>query len=713
MSKPRIDWRQLHWLRPVDQARPLAGVRAWGADESSPTIVIETRADKTGVQYLLGSARANLPGALRRLRAAVPDLQVTPLSSERQPVSTAARIKLSTRHRALRADATEQIASQVHAAMAGLHGDELLVLQLILTARRIPLAVPNQSPSSIVRPWYDVAWSGKRGVVDGEKRTALRDKVGDHGFVATLRIGVRAADQRRRRALIMALYSALRVGEAPGVRAYLKYDLARRLDDAVIPWLPPLRLNSSEVLAVAGWPIGDGELPGLPPLHPKQIAPQQLAADGDRVIGDALAPGVSGQLGLSVMDSLRGLWVLGPNGTGKSTLLLNLLCGDLAANRPVVVIEPKDLVRDVLERIPESRRDDIALLDCTDPEPIGINPLERHGRRPELVADGLLATFQALYGDAIGPRSTDILSNCLNVLARHDGASLVMLPLLLTNAGFRRSLTAPVIKADPIAAGPFWAWFNGLSDDARSQVIAPLSNKLRPLLRPQLRAVLGQRHPRFNVRDVLRHKKVLLVPLQPGVIGPDSAELLGALVVSELWLAIRERAAIPERDRDPVMIALDEVQRFLRLPTDLADALETSRSLRASWTMAHQFRDQLPASMRAAFEGNIRNRVAFQLNATDARAMAAGQNVIGADDFSALPAFHVYAQLMHGNSVQPWASAVTLPPPPRISDPADIRARSRRHYGQPLDQIEADFAALIDPSLGTNDAPAGRRRRPS
>ena len=45
-------------------------------------------------------------------------------------------------------------------------------------------------------------------------------------------------------------------------------------------------------------------------------------------------------------------------------------------------------------------------------------------RRPELVADSLLATFQALYGEGLGPRSTDILSNALSVLARtYQGAT--------------------------------------------------------------------------------------------------------------------------------------------------------------------------------------------------------------------------------------------------------------------------------------------------
>jgi hypothetical protein len=382
----------------------------------------------------------------------------------------------------------------------------------------------------------------------------------------------------------------------------------------------------------------------------------------------------------------------------------------MRAGRPVIVVEPKDLVREVLERIPDDRRDDVVLLDCTDDVPIGINPLQRNGRRPELVADGLLATFQSLYGDGIGPRSTDILSNCLNVLAHRDDASLVMLPMLLTNPGFRRSMTASVIKQDPIAAGPFWAWFESLSDEATAQVIAPLSNKLRPLLRPQLRAVLGQRHPRFNVRDALRENKILLVPLQPGVIGPAAAQLLGALVISDLWLAIRERAAIPETERSDVCIFLDEVQDFLRLPTDLADALATSRSLRAVWCMAHQYRDQLGPSIKSAFENNVRNRVAFTLNAADARAMAAGQSVLNPEDFSALPAFHIYAQLMHGNSPQPWASATTLPPPVHCSNPDEIRARSRARYGRRLDEIEAGFAELIE-GVGTELGATQRRRR--
>lgn len=711
----RLIWRQLHWPRPLAVAGAVAVLRAWAADQRSPWIALEARADDSGVRYLLGAAKSAQPAVERRLTSAVPGAQLTDLSATRTAVSGAGRLKLSTRHRALKTDNPEVAVRQILGALTQVGKGELLVLQLVLGPRRIPLAVPNQSPSSIVMPWYQVAWQGNGGTVDGEKRTALRNKVSDHGFAATVRIGAHATEPARRGSLILSLYSALRLSEAPGLKATLIPERPSRLNTAGVPWRWPLRLNATETITVTGWPIGDTDLPGQPPLHPRQVAPAQLAVKGDRVIGNALAPGVSGQLGYAVTDAQRHSWLIGPNGTGKSTLLLNLIDQDLRAGRPVVVIEPKDLITDLLARIPDSRRDDVVLLDCLDDTPVGINPLIRHGRSPELVADSLLATFHALYGDGIGPRSTDILANCLHVLARRDDACLVMLPLLLTNPGFRRSLVQQVVRDDPIAAGPFWAWFDALSGDARSQVIAPLMNKLRPLLRPQLRAVLAQPAPRFNIRQVLTEHKILLVPLQKGVLGPDTAELLGALVTSELWLAIRERAGQPAETRTPVMIFLDEVQDFLRLPTDLSDALATSRSLGAGWHLAHQYRDQLSPSMRAAFEANARSRICFQLGASDARAMAAGQTTLAPEDFSTLPAYHVYASLMRHNSLQPWASATTLPAPQPCSDPAEIRARSRARYGQPRADIEAAFTALLDGDSHPDPASTspGRRRRRS
>jgi hypothetical protein len=186
---------------------------------------------------------------------------------------------------------------------------------------------------------------------------------------------------------------------------------------------------------------------------------------------------------LTMADQLHHLHVIGPTGTGKSTLLGRLALQDLAEGRGAVVIDPKgDLVDDILARLPQSRAKDVVVLDPADViAPVGFNPLAaRPGRRPEVVADALLAVFHDLWADAWGPRTQDILHAGLLTLTGRTDASLVMLPLLLTNPGFRRSLTQRAIKEDPVALGSFWTWYERLGDAERAAVIAPVMNKLRP-----------------------------------------------------------------------------------------------------------------------------------------------------------------------------------------------------------------------------------------
>ena len=82
--------------------------------------------------------------------------------------------------------------------------------------------------------------------------------------------------------------------------------------------------------------------------------------------------------------------------------------------------------------------------------------------------------------------------------------------------------------------------------------IAPDMNKLRPLLlRPELRAIVGQSRRSFDLRHVFTERKILLVNLSKGLLGPETSALLGSLVISQLWQAILGRAAIPPERRHP------------------------------------------------------------------------------------------------------------------------------------------------------------------
>jgi hypothetical protein len=720
-----LAWQQAFWPQPFTEAAAFGVLRHWAAQTHAPQLILEARADVSGVEYWIGSQLRHVQAVRRTVEQLVAGAVVIAADpDDRQQISTARRLRLTTTARPIEPSDSVASSRSILLALTTVQRGERLTLQIVLGPRQAPRLAPSE-PKRGNQPTISKLLHGIQSDNRPDARQALIRKLGQHGFAATVRIGVHATTSERRRTLLLGLAAAIGTVEAPGVYLKLRAEKPQRLNSPRATWsafTPSQPLAVTEVARLSGWPISDRDepFPGQPPRHPRPVRPTPAMQSGERVIADANAPGATSAIGYDVTDALRHTWVIGPNGVGKSTVLLNLVVQDLEAGRPIVVIEPKDLVTDILARIPESRRDDVVLLDPLSDAPVGINPLDgRHsdGRSPEVIADSLFGTFRAIYGDGLGPRSADILRNCLEVLARRDDASLVMLPLLLTNPGFRRSVTQQAIRDDPFAAGPFWQWFDQLSPEAVASTVAPLSNKLRPLLSKQLRSILAQRNPKFNVRQVLREKKVLLVPLQKGVIGPESAQILSALVLADLWQAIRERVATPEAAREPVMIYVDEVQDYLKLPTDLSDALATARGLGAGFHLAHQYEKQLPLAMLESLKNNARSRICFQLHAGDAKDMAAGQSVLTADDFSSLPAHHIYASLVRNNSVQPWASGTTRPAPAATSDPVDIRRRSQQRYGQPLADIEAGFAELLESGTGAGDGgadigtPRQRRRQ--
>jgi Resolvase, N terminal domain len=281
MPEPNTS-QQLFWQRPLDIERALAVLRQWATDQRSPHIVLDAVFQKRAVTYVLRVNQAAASALVSPL-CALTNTIVRPFAGDLPPVMIAGRIKSSTRHRPLRTTDPEAIVRGILAAGIRVRGDETLRLQLILGPRRIPLAVPNASPPSLVRPWWSIAWSGDRGQIDGEKRQALRSKVSDHGFACTLRLGVSAKTPARRQALLLSLLAAIRTCEAPGVQLRLRREPADRLNQATAPRIWPLRLGVGELLGLTSWPLGDKDLPGQPAPHPTPLPPPAGTTGTERI----------------------------------------------------------------------------------------------------------------------------------------------------------------------------------------------------------------------------------------------------------------------------------------------------------------------------------------------------------------------------------------------------------------------------------------------
>ncbi|HWY89820.1 MAG TPA: type IV secretory system conjugative DNA transfer family protein, partial [Solirubrobacteraceae bacterium] len=257
----------------------------------------------------------------------------------------------------------------------------------------------------------------------------------------------------------------------------------------------------------------------------------------------------------------------------------------------------------------------------------------------------------------------------------------------------------------------FWNAYEAWSEPERAAAIAPVMNKLRPLLlRPELRAIIGQTDTGFDLRRIFTERKILLVNLNRGLLGPETSALLGGLVVSQLWQAVLGRAAIPPERRHPVYAYVDEFQDYLHLPLDFADALAQARGLGVGLTLAHQHLHQLGPEMRASVLANAQSRIAFRLPSDDARVVAAG-SALESDDFQSLAAFEAYAQLVAGSTVQPWCSLRSLPPRAPTTDPAMVRAASQLAYGVDQVAVEAELQRLyLGHAEAATDDLAPRRR---
>jgi hypothetical protein len=710
-----LSWFVLRWPREDTPEQILDAIRLLATMAGVP-LVIETTGSRDAVTHRLALSLGRADNVVQQLRGALPGLAIEEVDAPVADADRAIELRLTTKRRPLRSDDLGATNRALLTALADLKPGESLILQWVLGRSLRPIAVPNRLEGVVSDSWVKDAVMlplGKSIPVDGEVRNALRTKQGEPGWRAAGRIAVHAKSNNRQRQLIRQVLAALRSTESPGLAFWVRSLSPRAVTHAQVPWRLPLRLNATELAALSTWPVGlTSELP-VAHQRSRLLAPSPVIPKAGRIIGEASFPGKERPLGISPDDSRRHSHLIGPSGVGKSTLLGRLIAGDMAAGRAVVVIEPKsDLIADVLAHVPPERIGDVVLLDPTDElAPVGLNPLSGNKRHPELVADQLLAVFKGMYGATFGPRTTDIAGAALHTLAQVPNMTLAALPLILSDASFRRRIVRQI--DDPIALGPFWAAFENWSDAERTAAVAPLLNKARPfLLRPQLRAVIGQARPRFDVLEVFTKRRILLVDCSKGLLGPEAAALLGSLVLAQVWGATLSRSAIAPERRHPVTVVLDEFQEYLRLPGDLGDALAQARGLGVGFTLAHQYLHQLETPMRSAVLANAQNRICFRLADEDARVMASPGSRLEAEDFSSLDAYEFYAQLVAQGSIQPWCSGRSLPPDAPISDPEVVRTASRANYGTDRGEVEAELRDLVFGRSGSSgDDLTPRRRR--
>ncbi len=367
--------------------------------------------------------------------------------------------------------------------------------------------------------------------------------------------------------------------------------------------------------------------------------------------------------GIKQADRLFHMYAIGKTGTGKTTLLETIALQDMVRGRGVTVIDPHgDLAERLVAQVPRWREHDLIYLNAPDiTQPYGYNPLRRvQTDRIPLAASGLMEAFKKLWDEAWGVRMEHVLRNALYALIEYGEATLPDILRMLTEKTFQREVLARV-KNDQVKA--FWTKeFPKYNPRYQQESIAPIQNKVGAFLAdPRLYRMFTNPPVDIHFRKIMDEGKILIVNLAKGRLGEDSANLLGALLVTTLGLAAFSRADVEEHNRPDYHVFIDEFQSFTTL--SVANMVSELRKFHVGLVLAHQHLYQLEPEVRHAVLGNVGTMISFRLGPEDASIFTREfEPVFAPLDLVNLPNHNIYLKLMiDGTPSQPF-SATTLHP---------------------------------------------------
>ncbi|HKY73947.1 MAG TPA: type IV secretory system conjugative DNA transfer family protein [Patescibacteria group bacterium] len=508
----------------------------------------------------------------------------------------------------------------------------------------------------------------------------VQHKVEQPGFQIEMRIIVASPTQKHANALLRSLTEAFGGYESPANHLKLEVPLVQKskLFNEIISrkesysLLRPTYVSLEELATLFHLPskqlsiinnIAWGKtLLGEPPENlPTFTHTPDDQKDGLNLFGKTVYKNTEQIFGIKKDDRRRHMYVLGKSGTGKSTLLANMIINDLKHNEGIAVIDPHgDLIDTVLNYIPKHRINDVIVFDPADPQAVVKLNLFEGGSviHRELIASGIVAIFHKLYSESWGPRLEYILRNSLlTLLERRSKLDDVL--RLLTDKKYREKIVEEL--EDPILKNFWEAEFNVMTERLRQESISPILNKVGQFVTsPLVRNVVNNTTSSFSIEDVMNQGKILLVDVSQGKLGENNAALLGAMVITQIQLAAMGRVYQAEEDRKDFFLYIDEFQNFAT--TSFVKILSEARKYRLSLTLSNQYIAQIPEEVQSAIFGNAGTITSFLMGADDASRMQREfENLYSVEDLVSLGRYQTVLKLLiDGRASRPFP-ATTLP----------------------------------------------------
>lgn len=456
-------------------------------------------------------------------------------------------------------------------------------------------------------------------------------------------------------------------------------------------------LNADELCTLLHFPSESVHAKKLFISTRKTVEVPLSALNKSFILGENCHNGVRAKVSLNLEDRLKHTHIIGATGTGKSTLIAQLIKQDIAHNFGVVLFDPHgDLVDDVIAHIAKLRRDDVVLIDPSDKDySIGLNILQASSDiEKEVLSSDLVASFKK-HATSWGDQMNSVLGNAILAILEHKhGGSLQDLRRFLLESGFRNNWLSEI---DNSYITYYWQKEYPL---LKSSSIGSILTRLDTFLRSKnIRDMVSQRKG-LDFEELFKSNKIILLKLSQGLIGKENSYLLGSLFLSKIHQAILQRQQ--SIVRTPVFLYLDEFQNFIT--PSIKEMLSGIRKYKVGLTISHQDLHQLhyeDSELLNSVLGNISNRIVFRVGEPDAKKLQDGFSHFTFTDFQNLGKGEAIVRIEQPQ----YDCSLDTFPLPNISDEEKIQAiefvesHSRTLYGSRRTDIQTISG------LPTNDIP--------
>lgn len=412
----------------------------------------------------------------------------------------------------------------------------------------------------------------------------------------------------------------------------------------------------------------------------------------------------------------RHVALVGGSGTGKSSLMLNMILSDLQdPGRPgVVLIDPHgDLYQAVLNGVPEERRADVVLVNVTDMAYSAcINPMAMGHDNPARMAyinNQIMELIDVLFEveHSRGPMTTSYLRALLDLAGSYPGRAGTFLDCmrLLREPAFTDWLVEK-LKASRPEAVAHWTMLQKTRGEQHLDNWVPfLAARLTPFTgSPIMKRLLCRPDPTVDFQAIFRERKIVLFNFSKSVLQDVEARIACGLTLTQLFGASLARAHMPAQERFPVHLYVDEFQSIATASTGkmLAEARKFNLGLTVAFQNLGQLKSRFSGELTGTLLGNTATKLLFRLSPGDALMLDDYYKPhLDVADMTGLQDFHA-ACVMPGQGSQSAAFVMRCMPPPQAPvDQSDMANFPHGARGTPVSAANQELLKLYEIPLSS------------